>query len=117
MRARQPRVPDFIEALGAGKLWGFWPFDLFLWVPIAALMIFGLRRSGFGRLLYAIGDNREACKLAGIRVWRVLLVDYVLCGLFAAIAGLVLVGGTNAADLSLADVYLLPSAAAAIICR
>ena len=115
MLASEPRVPDFIEALGASKLWGVVPFDLFLWVPIGVLMILGLRRSGFGRLLYAIGDNREACKLAGIRVWQVLLVDYVLCGLFAALAGLVLVGGTNAADLSLADIYLLPSAAAVII--
>jgi ribose transport system permease protein len=115
MLASQPRVPDFIQALGAGKAFGYIPLDLFLWAPIAFLMIFGLARSGFGRLLYAVGDNREACKLAGVRVWQVLLVDYVLCGLFAAIAGLVLVGGTNAADLSLADVYLLPSVAAVII--
>ena len=97
------------------KALGVVPIDLFLWAPIALLMIFGLARSGFGRLLYAVGDNREACQLAGVRVWRVLLVDYVLCGLLAAIAGLVLVGGTNAADLSLADVYLLPSVAAVII--
>jgi ribose transport system permease protein len=115
MLASQPRVPDFIQALGAGKIFGFIPLDLFLWAPIAFLMIFGLARSGFGRLLYAVGDNREACKLAGVRVWQVLLIDYVLCGLFAAIAGIVLVGGTNAADLSLADVYLLPSVAAVII--
>jgi ribose transport system permease protein len=115
MLASEPRVPDFIQSLGAGKLLGIVPYDLFLWAPIAFLMIFGLARSGFGRLLYAVGDNREACKLAGVRVWQVLLVDYVLCGLFAAIAGLVLVGGTNAADLSLADVYLLPSVAAVII--
>jgi len=115
MLASEPRVPDFIQALGAGKIFGVVPFDLFLWAPIAFLMVFGLARSGFGRLLYAVGDNREACKLAGVRVWQVLLVDYVLCGLFAAIAGLVLVGGTNAADLSLADVYLLPSVAAVII--
>jgi ribose transport system permease protein len=115
MLASEPRVPDFIQALGAGKMFGFIPIDLFLWAPLAFLMIFGLARSGFGRLLYAVGDNREACKLAGVRVWQVLLADYILCGLFAAIAGLVLVGGTNAADLSLADVYLLPSVAAVII--
>jgi ribose transport system permease protein len=115
MLASEPRVPDFIQSLGAGKLLGVVPLDLFLWAPIAFLLIFGLARSGFGRLLYAVGDNREACKLAGVRVWQVLLVDYVLCGLLAAIAGLVLVGGTNAADLSLADVYLLPSGAAVII--
>lgn len=115
MLASEPRVPALIQALGSGKLAGLVPFDLFLWAPIAGLMIFGLARTGFGRLLYAVGDNREACKLAGVRIWRVLLVDYVLCGLLAAIGGLVLVGGTNAADLSLADLYLLPSAAAVII--
>src|SRR5262249_9104122 len=76
---------------------------------------FGLARSGFGRLLYAIGDNRAACQLAGVRIWQVLLVDYVLCSLLAATAGFVLVGGTNAADLSLADIYLLPSVAAVVI--
>jgi ribose transport system permease protein len=115
MLASQPHVPQFIQTLGSGRLWGLVPFDLFLWVPLAALMLFGLNRTGFGRLLYAVGDNRQACQLAGIRVWRVLLVDYVLCSLFAAIAGLVLVGSTNAADLGLAEVYLLPSIAAVII--
>jgi len=115
MMGSQPRVPGFIQLLGSGKLGGLVPVDLVLWVPLALLMILGLGRSGFGRLLYAIGDNREACQLAGIRVWRVLLIDYVFCGLLAALAGLVLVGGTNAADLGLAEVYLLPSVAAVII--
>ena len=115
MMASAPRVPPVIVLLGSGKVGGILPIDLFLWVPLAALMIFALARSGFGRLLYAIGDNRVACQLAGIRVWQVLVVDYVLCGLLAALAGLVLVGSTNAADLSLADVYLLPSVAAVVI--
>jgi ribose transport system permease protein len=115
MLASQPHVPGIIQTLGAGKILDLVPVDLFLWAAIAALMLFALQRTGFGRLLYAIGDNREACHLAGIRVWRVLFVDYLLCALFAAIAGLVLVGGTNAADLSLADAYLLPSVACVII--
>jgi ribose transport system permease protein len=115
MLASQPHVPGIIQTLGAGKILGLVPVDLFLWAAIAALMLFALQRTGFGRLLYALGDNREACHLAGIRVWRVLFVDYLLCALFAAIAGLVLVGGTNAADLSLADAYLLPSVACVII--
>ena len=115
MLASQPHVPSMIQTLGAGKVLGLVPVDLFLWVAVGALMLFGLARTGFGRLLYAIGDNREACHLAGVRVWRVLFVDYILCAVLAAIAGLVLVGGTNAADLSLADVYLLPSVACVII--
>jgi len=113
--ASLPHVPDFILALGSGKMFGLVPIDLFLWVPLAALLILGLKRSGFGRLLYAVGDNAEACRLAGVRVWRVLLAAYAACGVLSAIAGLILVGTTNAADLSLANVYLLPAIAAAII--
>lgn len=115
MMANAPRVPQFIEDLGAGKFLGGIPNDLLLWAPIALTIILILHRTGYGRLLYAVGDNSEACNLAGIRVWRVLLVNYLTCSLLAATAGLVIVGGTNSADLSLADVYLLPSVAAVII--
>ena len=108
-------VPDYIHILGSGRLWGVVPIDLLLWAPIAAIVIVGLSRSGFGRLLYAVGDNREGCELSGVRVWQVLLADYTLCSLLAAVAGIVLVGNTNSADLGLADTYLLPSIAAVII--
>jgi ribose transport system permease protein len=113
--AEAPRVPQFIEDLGAGKFLGGIPNDLIVWVPIAIILIFVLRRTGFGRLLYAIGDNSKACTLAGIRVWRILLVNYATCGLLAAVAGLIIVGGTDSAELRLAEVYLLPSVAAVII--
>jgi ribose transport system permease protein len=110
-----PRVPQFIEDLGAGKFLGGIPNDLIVWVPIAIILIFVLHRTGFGRLVYAVGDNSKACSLAGIRVWRILLVNYVACGLLAAAAGLIIVGGTDSAELRLAEVYLLPSVAAVII--
>jgi ribose transport system permease protein len=115
MMAAGPHVPQFIDDLGAGKMFGFVPNSLFLWAPLAAAIIFLLRRTGYGRLLYAIGDNRDACELSGIRVWRVILVTYAVCGVLAAVAGLVIVGAVDAANLSLADVYLLPSVAAVII--
>jgi ribose transport system permease protein len=110
-----PSVPGFIHTLGAGTVLGFIPVSLFLWAPIAIVILFGLRRSGFGRLLYAIGDNASACRLAGIRVWQVRLINYTLCGLLSAVAGMVLAGNVNAADVGLATVYLLPSVAAVVI--
>jgi ribose transport system permease protein len=108
-------VPDFIHAIGSDRLGGLIPLDLFLWLPIAVLVVVTLGRTGFGRLLYAIGDNREGCKLAGVRVWRPVLINYIICAVLASIAGFVLVGHTNSADLSLASNYLLPSIAAVII--
>jgi len=108
-------VPDFIHAIGSDRLVGLVPFDLFLWLPIAVLVVVTLGQTGFGRLLYAIGDNRDGCRLAGVRVWRLVLIDYIICAVLASIAGFVLVGHTNSADLSLAANYLLPSIAAVII--
>jgi ribose transport system permease protein len=110
-----PTVPDIVRTVGSGKVLGIVPVSAFLWGAIATIVIVGLRQTGLGRLIYAIGDNPVACRLAGVRGWLVLLVTYILCGLLSAVAGLVLVGAINAADLSLGNVYLLPSVAAVVI--
>jgi ribose transport system permease protein len=108
-------VPEFVVDLASERLWGYVPYDLFVWAPISAMIILGLRYSGFGRLIYAVGDNPVACRLAGVRVWRVLVLVYALSGLFSAVAGLLLVGFNNAADLGIASSFLLPSVAAVVI--
>jgi ribose transport system permease protein len=111
-----PLVPDFVRELAVGNLIGAAiPKSLVLWVPIAALILLGLRYSGYGRMLYAVGDNPIACRLAGVRVWQVLLVTYVLCSILSAIGGVLYVGVINAADLQLVSPYLLPSVAAVVI--
>jgi ribose transport system permease protein len=115
MMAAGPHVPEFIDVLAAGKMFGIVPDSLFLWAPVALAVIFALWRTGYGRLLFAIGDNSDACELSGIRVWRVVLITYVVCGILAAVAGLIVAGAVGATNLSLADAYLLPSVAAVII--
>jgi ribose transport system permease protein len=84
-------------------------------VPLAALVMFALRRTGFGRLLYAVGDNEKATRLSGVLYWQVILALYVVSGLLAGIAGLLYVGLIKAPSLSLAEPLLLPSVAAAVI--
>jgi len=110
-----PLVPDAVRSLAADDLVLGLPKSLLLWVPLAVLIVLALRYSGYGRMLYAVGDNPVACRLAGVRTWQVLLMAYVLCGVLAAVAGVLFVGLTNAADLSLARPYLLPSVAAVVI--
>jgi ribose transport system permease protein len=108
-------VPDLFRWLGSGLSMGFVPNSLLVLVPLAALILIGLRRTGFGRLLYAIGDNPVAARLSGARAWQVLIALYVLSALMAAIAGFLLAGLTNIAAVTLADSYVLPSVAAAVI--
>jgi ribose transport system permease protein len=108
-------VPDFVVTLGSQRFLTYIPYDLLVWLPIAALIILGLRYSGIGRMIYAVGDNPVACRLAGVRVWQPLLFVYAACGVLSAAAGILLVGFNNAADLGIAGSFLLPSVAAVVI--
>src|SRR5947207_1258209 len=108
-------VADELRSLGSGRFLEVLPNSLLLFLPLAALILIGLRRTGYGRLLYAIGDNRIATRLSGVRAWQVLIVLYVISALMAAIAGFLISGLTNVASVSLADSFILPSVAAAVI--
>jgi ribose transport system permease protein len=108
-------VPAALRTLGSQRFIEIVPFSLVIYVPVAALILVGLRRSGYGRLLYAIGDNPIAARLSGARAWQVLIVLYVISAFLAAVAGLLLSGLTNVASVTLADSLVLPSVAAAVI--
>ncbi len=108
------QVPAFLEWLGTGVTAGV-PHALIVFVPFAAAILFMQTRTGFGRLLYALGANENAARLSGVRSAQVFFALYVLSALIAALAGLLYVGLIKAPSLSLADPLLLPSVAAAVI--
>jgi ribose transport system permease protein len=108
-------VPAAMRSLGSDRLLGILPYSLAIFVPLAAVILVGLRRTGYGRMLYAVGDNPIAARLSGARAWKVLLVLYVISALVAAVAGFLISGLTNVASVTLADSYVLPSVAAAVI--
>jgi ribose transport system permease protein len=109
------QIPDAVRSISSGISFGFVPNSLVVFVPIAVLIIVGLRRSGYGRLLFAVGDNPIAARLAGARVWQVHVALYILSGILAAVAGLLLAGVNNTATVSLVEQQVLPSVAAAVI--
>jgi ribose transport system permease protein len=108
-------VPPEIRTVGIGLAFDVIPNNMVIFVPIAVALILGLRRTGYGRMLYAIGDNPVAARLSGVRSWQVIVVLYVISAVLAAIAGLMQSGLSNTASVTLVQVYLLPSVAAAVI--
>ena len=109
-------VAPFIRTIGAGSfLNSRIPWNVLIWAAVAFIVIGGLRRTGLGRMIYAVGDNPVAARLAGVRSWQVLLAAYILSGFFAALAGILIAGQSGAVDLRLAQNFLLPSVAAAVI--
>ena len=63
-----------------------------------AIGSFILNKSFFGRYFYAIGGNEEAAELSGIRVNRMKYLIYALSGLFAGLAGIVLLSRSGSAQ-------------------
>jgi ribose transport system permease protein len=108
-------VPDQLRWLGSGQAFEIIPNSLVVFVPLTIVILVALRRTGYGRLLFAIGDNPVAARLAGARGWQVLIVLYAISAVLAAIAGLIVAGLSNTASVSLVDSSVLPSVAAAVI--
>lgn len=108
-------VPPELRTLGSERFGQLIPYSFLVFIPLAGLLLIGLRRTGYGRMLYAIGDNPVAARLSGARSWQVLVVLYVVSALMAAIAGFLLSGLTNVASVTLANSLVLPSVAAAVI--
>jgi fructose transport system permease protein len=73
-------------------------YGVVLMLVVYAVFTYALRFTAWGRHLYAVGDDAEAARLAGISVNRVLLSAYVVAGIAVAVAAWVLVGRVGGGD-------------------
>jgi ribose transport system permease protein len=90
------------------------------YVTLAALiasgvLIYVLRRSIFGRSLFACGQNQVAAWLSGVNVLRTRVAAYVLCGVFTAAAGILFAGFVGGPSLNMGSEFLLSSIALVVI--
>lgn len=93
----KPVNDPFIDGLGLNSVLGV-PTMAWIAVVIIAVIAFLIGRTTFGRQLVAVGDNRAASQLAGLPVRRVLLTVYIISGVLAAFAGVLIVGHGAEAD-------------------
>jgi ribose transport system permease protein len=77
----------FEDVPGLGRI----PYALLVLLAVAGLAVM-LTRSDFGRTLVAVGGNPRTAELSGVRVWRAKTIAFVLSGLAAALAA-ILIGG------------------------
>lgn len=100
-----------------GSLGGAIPFSVVVLVAAVVLVWIPYRRSVLGRAAYAIGSSRQAAYMSGVPIARATFVAYVLAGLFAALAGLLLtcVTYSGEANALLGGSYTLSSIAAVVV--
>jgi ribose transport system permease protein len=79
--------PQLIQSVSY-KFGGVVPSIVFYAILIWGIMFYLLNRSVFGKQLYLVGDNKEAAKLLGIKVNKIIILSYIFSGLLSAFAGM-----------------------------
>jgi ribose transport system permease protein len=87
-------IPEF-AVLGQGKVFGSIQISVIFFLFLAFALEFLLQRTPYGRSMYIIGLNQKTAWLSGIRTNRIKLATYVVCGLTAAFAGLIMTSRTG----------------------
>ncbi len=106
--------PAAFTALGYLQILGL-PLPLVIFLIAAALMVFLLHATRFGREVFLIGMSEAAATHSGLPVLRVQTTTYILLGLFAAITGLMLAAYFGSARVDLGATTLLPAITATVL--
>ena len=112
--APQDKATDLMRYLAAEKVLGI-PVAIFVWAIISVIIAGILSRTAFGKSIYATGNREAASYLSGIRTRWVIVGAFVISGLCAASAGILLAGYSNKAYQGMGNPYLLPAIAAVVI--
>ena len=107
-------LPDGFRALTNGTLAGV-PNPVVLVALLAVLAWTVLNKTPLGEYLMAVGGNPEAARISGVPVMLTKLSAYVISGVLAAIAALILLGRLGAAEPTMGNLWELDAIAAAAI--
>ena len=105
--------PDFLT-IGQTIVFGL-PLPVFYMIVLAIVMWWLLEYTPIGRYLYAVGGNAQAARLAGVRVDRITTGAFMLSGLVASFAGIVLAAQLGSASPGVGTSYLLPAFSAVFL--
>ena len=106
--------PAGFRFIGNGTLVGI-PMPIVIMAVVFLLGYILLHHTTLGRRFFATGANTETARMSGIKVERVVIAAYVISGLLAALAGLVLIAYTNGSEARIGDTYLLPVMAVVVM--
>ena len=101
--------------LGQGKIGGFLPFLVIIFLLVYIIMYFVWNRTALGRSLFAVGGNARCAKVSGINVDRIRIAAFTISGLMAGLAGLMLSSKMGSINSVFGSSYSMDIIAAAVI--
>lgn len=107
--------PDGFRALTNGTLIPGIPNVALITTAVFAILYFLTKHTTYGRSFYALGHNKKAARLAGMRADEIVISVYVINGLLASLTGILYLARLNAADPSIKGTLTIDSLASALI--
>ncbi len=114
-RSIQIPFPDSVLELGSSRLFGLVPLPIVIFVGVAIVAHLVLTMTPLGRQIYAVGNDAEAAKKAGLNVGRVLGTVYIVSGLMAALGGFVSVAQQGVVHPGFGEGYEFSAIAATVL--
>lgn len=113
-QTRAMNLPDSFLVLGSAKWLGV-PLPLWITGAVIAAAQLTLSNTPFGRQLYALGNNAEAAKKAGLPTTRLLASAYVLCGVCAGLGGILALSQLGSVSPKFGELYEFDAMTAAVL--
>lgn len=105
---------ETFQYFGKGELFSV-PIPVLLFIVSGGFLIWMLTQTRFGRNIFAVGGNREAAVLVGIRAKMIEFLVFGLAGMFAALAGILFASRMDAGQPSVGEGWLMGAITAAIL--
>jgi ribose/xylose/arabinose/galactoside ABC-type transport system permease subunit len=107
-------LSDSFNFIGGGSLFGI-PFPILILIFVFIICTIILNKTVLGRYIYAIGGNEQAAKVSGINVNKIKMIVYIISGLLAGLAGILLTSRVTTGQPNAGAGFELDAIAAAVI--
>ncbi|MCU6735858.1 ABC transporter permease [Diplocloster agilis] len=110
----RPEIAEQFYFIGGGRIFGI-PVPVYICIVFGIVLAFVLKKTVFGRNVYAAGSNDEAARLSGIDVFKTQMIAYMICDGMAGLAGVVMAARLVSAQTSAGTGYEFEGIFAAVI--
>lgn len=111
---RADNMTGLFTALSRARLLGI-PFSVYIFLGLVVVLAVLMSRTVFGRHVYALGGDIEAARRAGVKVVRTGIATYVMSGMLAALAGVLIASLVGNLDPTAIRGYEFPALTAAVL--
>ena len=111
----QGKFTDFFLSIARGKVFEVIPNSVIIMIILAICIWIFMEFTKWGRVMYAVGGNEQAAKLAGANVNNFKITAYAISGVYASIGGIIMSSRVGRGDIGSGGSLLLDSVAAALI--